>query len=183
MKIAGGTARTKFNKRAMAVTLVLTVLFIVMFVCSLYCFVTDTIPQIGEISQKFMKSLVGYGVYRGLTNAAFFFAIFVFYFRVHNIDDFVTQTGAYEIRWLGIVFIIIWAANVVLRFFIPNFLMPPHGLVFLGVICELVFIFVKLLANKVDMYLNSGEYGGSRRLGDMTPLQFFDFIAHLFKHD
>lgn len=183
MKTVGGTARTKFNIRAMAVTLVLTVLFLIMFIASLYCLVTDTIPQIGEISTKFMKTLVGYGVYRGLTNAAFFFSIFVFYFRVHNIDDFITQTGAYEIRWLGIAFIVIWAINVVLTFFIPNFLMPPHGMVFLGVLCIIIFIIVKLIANKVDMYLNSGEYGGSRRIGDMTPVQFFDFIAHLFKHD
>ena len=163
----------------MAITLVLTIISLIMFCFGMYCLLSDTVPAPGFISVKFMKGFIGYCLYRGLTNAAFFGSIFVFYYRVHNIDDFVTQSGSYEIRWLGIAFIIIWSINVVLRFIIPDFLMPPHGLIFLGVVCIIVFVLTKALANRVDMYLNCE--GGNRRIGDMGPVQFMDFVVSLFK--
>ena len=179
MKNVNQTARTKFNKRAMGITLVLTVLFLVMFGFGIYCLVTDTIPVVGSVSTKFMQTFISFCIYRGLTNAAICFAIFIFYFRVHNIDDFVTQSGSYEIRWLAFAFLGIWVVNVILRIFIPDAFMPPHALVFLAIICFLVFKLDNMLANKVDMYINSE--GGSRRLGDMGVVEFLDFVAKLFK--
>jgi len=179
MKMANSTARTKFNKRVMAITLILTVIFLAMFVFGMYCLLSSTVPKVGFISVKFMKEFIGYCVYRGLTNAATCLAIFIFYFRSHNIDDLVTQTGAYEFRWLGFAFVGIWVVNVILKFLIPDFLMPPHGLLFLGVLNIILYRLDKELANRVDMYFNSE--GGNRRLGDMGPLQFMDFVAHLFR--
>ena len=179
MKMTNSTARTRFNRRAMAICIVLAAISLIMFGFGMFCLLSNTVPTPGILSAKFMKGFIGYCVYRGLTNAAVFISVFVFYFRVHNIDDFVTQTGSYEIRWLGFAFIGIWVINVLLKFFIPGFLMPPHGLVFLGIVCEIVFMLDKALANKVDMYMNLE--GGNRRLGDMTPVQFFDFVAYLFR--
>ncbi|SCW42652.1 hypothetical protein SAMN02910456_01045 [Ruminococcaceae bacterium YRB3002] len=179
MKTVNSTARTKFNRRAMAISLVLTVIFLALFVFGVYCIITTTVPTPGPVSAKFMTAFIGYCANRGLVYAAMCLAIFIFCFRVHNIDDFVTQSGSYEIRWLGFVFIGIWVINLVLRFFIPGMLFPPYGLLFLGVICVLLFKLDNMLANKVDMYMNSE--GTHRRLGDMGPVQFLDFVAHLFK--
>ena len=171
--------RTRFNRRVLAITLILAILSLLFFAFGMYCLLSNTVPTAGFISEKFMKAFIGYCVYRGLTNVAMFMSIFVFYFRVHNIDDLITQPGSYELRYLGVAFIAIWAINLVLTFFIPNFLMPPHGLVFLGVLCVLLSTMIFLLANKVDMYLNCE--GGNRKIGDMSPVQFLDFIASLFK--
>ena len=179
MKLANSTARTRFNRRVLAVTLILTVLFLAMFVFGMYCLMSSTVPQAGFISVKFMKGFIGYCVYRGPTNAAVCLCLFVFYFRVHNIDDLVTQTGSYELRWLAIAFAVIWVVNVILKFLIPDFLMPPHILLCVAVLCAILFKLDKELANRVDMYFNCE--GGNRRLGDMGPVQFMDFVVHLFK--
>ena len=171
--------RTRFNRSVLVITAILTVLFIAMFIVGMFCLLSGTVPSAGFVSHKVVEGFIRYCANRGLSNAAVCAAIFVYAFRVHSIDDLICQTGAYEIRWLGLAFIGIWAANLILRFFIPNMMMPPHGLVFLGVVCFLIHIPIKLLANKVDMYLNLN--GTNRRIGDMTPLQFFDFLGYLFK--
>ena len=179
MKNFANTARSRFNIKAMAFTIALTILFVIMFAFGLFCTLTQTIPSAGFISEGFMTGFVRYCTQRGITNALFCAATFTFFFRVHNIDDFFTQQGSYEMRWLGLSYIGIWAANVVMRFFVDDLMFPPHLFVFLGVVCVIVFALVRALANRVDMYLNIN--GGNRRIGDMTPLQFIDFIAGLFR--
>ncbi len=166
--------RSKFNRGVLVVTAILTVLFIAMFIFGMFCLLSGTVPSAGFVSHKVVEGFIRY-----CANAAICIAIFVYAFRVHSIDDLICQTGAYEIRWLGLAFIGIWAAHIILRFFIPNMMFPPHGLVFLGVVCFLIHIPIRILSNKVDMYLNLN--GTNRRIGDMTPLQFFDFLAYLFK--
>ena len=163
----------------MALFLVLFLLFLVMFAAGMYCLLTDTVPQVGQISDKFMNNLVNYGVYRGLTNALACLAVFVFYFRVHNIDDLITQSGSYELRWLGFAFIGIWAAHLILAIFVSGIKYPPNVLVFLGLLFVLLFKLVNILANRVDMYLNCE--GGNRRLGDLGPIQFIELMIRMFK--
>lgn len=179
MKNFNNTARTKFNIKAMGLMLALTILFVIMFAFGLYCTLSQTVPSPGFLSEGFMTGFIRYCTHRGITNALFCFATFVFYFRVHNIDDFFTQQGSYEIRWLGLSYIGIWVANVIARFFIDGLMFPPHLFVFLGVVCVIIFALVRALSSRVDMYLNSN--GGNRRIGDMTPIQFIDFIASLFR--
>ena len=181
MKNFRNTPRTKFNIKAMGLMIFLTILFIIMFAFGLYCTLTQTVPSNSFLSEGFMTGFIKYCTQRGLTNAMFCVATFIFYFRVHNIDDFFTQTGSYEMRWLGLSYIGIWALNIVARFFVDGLMFPPHLFVFLGVVCIIIFAIVKSLSSRVDMYLNSE--GGSRRIGDMTPLQFLDFIASLFRKD
>ena len=175
------TARSRSNRKALAFTLTLTILFFIMFVLGLYCTLTGTIPQVGSLSEGFMNSFIHYCAYRCLTHCIVFLVTFIFFFRVHNIDDFVTQSGSYEMRWLGISYISIWLINVLLKFLIPEILVAPHALAVLGVLCILIFVLVNRLANRVDMYLNTD--GGHRRLGDMGPLQFMEFMFSLFKQD
>jgi len=162
----------------MVLFIVLTVLFLAMFCFGMFCLMSDTLPHVGFISDKFMLRLVDYGIYRGLTNALACLAVFIFYFRVHNIDDLVTQAGSYELRWLGITFVGIWAGHLLLAFFVPGVKYPPNVLVFLGVLCVLLFKLVNILASRVDMYLNSE--GGHRRLGDLGPIQFIELMIQMF---
>ena len=157
----------------------LIALFMIMFAFGLFCTLTQTVPSAGFISEGFMTGFIRYCTQRGLPNALFCLATFVFFFRVHNIDDFFTQQGSYEMRWLGLTYIGIWALNVVLRFFVDGLMFPPHVYVLFGVICIIIFAIVRALSNRVDMYLNTD--GGTRRIGDMSPLQFIDFIASLFR--
>ena len=179
MKDYNRTARTKFNVKAMAFMIVLTILFSIMFVFGLYCTLTQTVPSGSFLSEGFMKGFIKYCTQRGITNAMFCAATFTFYFRVHNIDDLFTQSGSYEMRWLGMTYIGIWALNIVARFFVDGLMFPPHLFVFLGVVCIILFAMIKALSSRVDMYLNTD--GGHRRIGDMTPFQFIEFIASLFK--
>ena len=173
------TARTRFNRSMMVLFFMLTLLFLVMFGFGMFCLLSDTLPQAGFVSDKFMAGLVNYGVFRGLTNALACLAVFIFNYRVHNIDDLVTQAGSYELRWLGIAFVGIWAGHLLLAFFVPGVKYPPNVLVFLGVLCLLLFKLVNTLASRVDMYLNSE--GGHSRLGDLGPIQFIELMMQIFK--
>ena len=64
--------RTRFNRRVLAITLILAILSLLMFGFGMFCLMSNTVPTAGFISEKFMKALIGYCVYRGLTNVAMF---------------------------------------------------------------------------------------------------------------
>ena len=173
------TQRSRFNCKMIAFNLMMTILFAVIFLFGLYCTLTDTVPVVGSLSGSFMAGFIRFGTYRGASYVLVFLTFLIFFIRVHNIDDLVTQAGSYELRWVGMTLIGIWALNVVMRFVIPNMPFPPVSVFILGVIFILLFMLDKILSSKVDMYLNSN--GGNTRLGDLGPLQFLELMAQIFK--